>query len=425
MEKTIIRNEKLQEEYYRYQHASGLDILLYPMAGYSSTYALFGAKIGSIDCAFKTAEDASFTEVPEGIAHFLEHKLFESEDGDAFSLFAKTGASANAYTSFDRTCYLFSSTSKFEESLKSLLQFVQDPYFTEETVQKEQGIIGQEIRMYEDDAGWRVFFNLLGALYHNHPVRIDIAGTSESIAKIDAALLHECYRTFYNLNNMTLAIAGNFDVQSALTVIEEGLKEGPKVTVIPKEIDEPEEICEASVSQNLAVSLPLFHIGYKEAPERGLSLLQKQLQFEVLLEIMCGESSVLYKELYDKGLINPSFSAETFTGRGYFAVIFGGESKDPQAVMTRLQEEIETFRQSGIEEDAFARTRKALYGRMVRGLNQVEGVANGLIAYHMADVNLFDSIALMESMTREDVNRLLQNSLLADRAALSIIHPIA
>ncbi len=423
MKQTIIKNEKLQEQYYLYQHETGLTIALYPMQGYSSTFALFGTKLGSIDNAFKTCETDEYTVVPEGIAHFLEHKLFESEEGDAFSLFAETGASANAYTSFDRTCYLFSATAKFEQSLQSLLKFVQEPYFTQETVEKEQGIIGQEIRMYDDDAGWRVFFNLLGALYHNHPVRIDIAGTTDSIAKIDADLLYQCYHTFYNLNNMILSIAGNFELEPTLALINGALKDTEPVTVYPQPVDEPRAVASDKVEQKLAVSMPLFDIGYKEEPLAGLDSLKRQLEFEVLLEILAGESSSLYQELYESGLITPSFGAEIFNGRGYFAVLFSGESKDPMAVKARVQQEIERFRQTGVDKDAFDRTKKALYGRLVRGLNNVEGVANGMIAYHFADVNLFDSTTLMEAMTVQAVNALLQDSMKAEYSAISIINP--
>ena len=219
-----ITNARIKEEYLRIKHKSGATILLYPMKGYSTAYALFATKYGSVDTTFKTNEDPDFVTVPEGIAHYLEHKLFENDECDAFDLYAKTGANANAYTSFDKTAYLFSCSQKFEENLRILLGFVQEPYFTDATVAKEQGIIGQEIRMYEDDTGWRVFFNCLQAMYEKNPVRIDIAGTIESIAKIDKDLLYRCYNTFYNLNNMVIAVAGNFDVDKTLEICDELLK---------------------------------------------------------------------------------------------------------------------------------------------------------------------------------------------------------
>lgn len=423
MKQKIIRNEKLKEQYYSYDHESGLKIFLYPMKGYSSSYALFGTKLGSIDTAFKTDEDSEWTQVPEGIAHFLEHKLFESEEGDAFSLFAKTGASANAFTSFDKTCYLFSTTDNFEESLKSLLKFVQEPYFTEETVQKEQGIIGQEIRMYQDDPEWRVFFNLLTSLYHSNPVRIDIAGTVESIAQIDAELLYRCYHTFYNLNNMVLAVAGNFDVDSAVKVIEEGLVPREKVTVYHNIPEESEEIRTPYTEQKLSVALPLFNIGYKEQVREGYDLLWAKIGLQIILDILAGESSDLYRELYDSGLTNQTFGYEVFAGRGFWSNLFAGESKDPKAVMERIQSAIAKLKETGIPEEAFTRSKKALYGRLVRGFNSVEGIANSLVSSYFGGVDLYDSMKAAEEITLEDVNTLLRSSFKEEKAAISIINP--
>ena len=214
-----IKSELLCEKYYKVKHSSGLSIYVYPMEGYSSTYAIFGTKYGSINNAFKV-DGGEVLKVPDGIAHYLEHKLFEGEDGDAFSKYAKTGASANAFTSFDRTCYLFSCSDNFYENLDILLKFVQAPYFTPENVEKEQGITGQEIRMYDDNPGWRVMFNLLKGMYHNHPVRIDIAGTVESIAQIDDTLLYECYNTFYHPSNTVMVIVGDFEPEKVIKEVE-------------------------------------------------------------------------------------------------------------------------------------------------------------------------------------------------------------
>lgn len=236
--KTIIRSPQTGDQYTHIHHKSGLEILVCEMDGFSTTEAMFGTKYGSINTQFKTAADSDYCTVPEGIAHFLEHKLFENEDCDVFDLYAKTGANANAFTSFDKTCYFFSCSDHFPESLKILLSFVQSPYFTPESVAKEQGIIGQEIRMCNDDPGWRVFFNMLSGLYQKHPVRIDIAGTIESIAQITDDLLYRCYRTFYNLHNMVLAVAGNCTADQVLEIADELLKpcEDQKLeTVFPEE----------------------------------------------------------------------------------------------------------------------------------------------------------------------------------------------
>ena len=253
-----IHSTLLDDSYYRIDHPSGLTILVMPKAGYSSAYALFGTKYGSIDTRFKRSDEADFTEVPEGIAHFLEHKLFESEDLDAFARYAKTGASANAYTSFERTCYLFSCAGDFKASLEILLDFVQSPYFTEQTVQKEQGIIGQEIRMYQDEPNWQVMFNCLRALYKVHPVRIDIAGTIDSISHITADLLYRCYHTFYNLHNMALAVAGNVTVDEVLEVADRLLKPADELSIERNFPNEPAEPVQPYIEETLDVGAPLL-----------------------------------------------------------------------------------------------------------------------------------------------------------------------
>ena len=212
--KQEIRSERVRESYQKIDHPSGLTLLLYPMEGFSSAYAMLTTDYGSVDMAFRTDPKADFTRIPAGTAHFLEHKMFENEDGDAFAKYAATGASANAFTSFDKTSYLFGCADHFEESLRILLEFVTTPYFTPQTVSKEQGIIGQEIKMYDDNPDWRVLFNLLKAMYVKHPIAIDIAGTVESIAEITADSLYETYHAFYNLHNMVLVVAGNADPEA-------------------------------------------------------------------------------------------------------------------------------------------------------------------------------------------------------------------
>lgn len=421
--KEVITNEMLGESYELHRHPSGLTILLYPMPQYSSSFALFGTKMGSVDTVFRTEGQATYTEVPEGIAHFLEHKLFESEDGDAFSLFAKTGASANAYTSFDRTCYLFSTTRQFSQSLGDLLRFVQSPYFTQETVEKEQGIIGQEIKMYQDNPDWRVFFNLLTALYQHHPVRLDIAGTVESIAKIDADLLYQCYHTFYNLNNMVLAIAGNFDPAEALTVIEEQIKEKEPIRVEQKIPDEPMEIHRKEITQSLSVSIPLFQIGFKQPPKTGRDLLKTQLCAEMLLSVVAGEGSILYRDLYEQGLINQTFQTEVFSGRGFFACIFGGESRQPETVYQRICEEIQRLKQEGIDPAHFSGAKKALYGRTISAFNRVDAVANALVSSFFSGFDLFEHLTAIQDITCDDATAFLRDAFALERSALSIVKP--
>ena len=275
MEKNILTSTRTGDSCIHVKHSSGLDIYICEMPGFSSVEALFGTKYGSVNTMFKMRDDKEYTVVPEGIAHFLEHKLFENEDCDVFELYAKTGANGNAFTSFDKTCYLFNCSGNYQESLRILLDFVQKPYFTQATVDKEQGIIGQEIKMTNDNPEWRVFFNMLRCMYHNHPVKIDIAGTVESIAKIDADLLYKCYYTFYNLNNMVLSIAGNISADEVLAICDECLKpceDKGLETVFP---DEPESVVEPEIYEIQPVGASIFHIGYKCRPCSGHERLKK------------------------------------------------------------------------------------------------------------------------------------------------------
>ncbi|MBQ8781040.1 MAG: insulinase family protein [Oscillospiraceae bacterium] len=394
------------------------------MENYSTTHALFGTKYGSINTKFKTKNEPDFITVPNGIAHYLEHKLFENEDCDVFSLYAKTGASANAYTSFDKTCYLFSATGNVYESLEILLTFVQNPYFTEETVQKEQGIIGQEIRMYDDNAGWRVFFNMLGALYHNHPVKIDIAGTVESIAEINADLLYRCYYTFYNLNNMVLSIAGDVDVDKVLEICDKCLKQNEDIELETAFEDEPETIVEKEVVQKLEIAQPMFNIAFKGKPETGLDALKAEIETNFVLSLIADESSDFYKKLYDEGLINSMFSSEVFTGDGYFCSIFSGESRNPRLVRDRIVEEIERCKREGLDRERFDIIKKDYYGSLIRDLNNAEAVATIMLNSGMEKLSAFDNIETVAACTFEDVEKRLAAQFDTDKVVISIIEPI-
>ena len=373
-----VKSDRVGDRYYEVKHPSGLRIFVYPKEQNNSTYAVFGTRYGSVDTTFKRSDESEACTVPAGIAHYLEHKLFESEDGDAFARYAKTGANANAYTSFDVTCYLFSCTENVYESLEILLDFVQSPYFTEQTVQKEQGIIGQEIRMYDDDPQWRVMFNLLEALYHKHPVKVDIAGTVESIAQITPELLYRCYHTFYNLNNMVLCVAGNVELNKVLDLCDRMLKPSAPVEIERIFEEEPREVVKPRVEQKLSVVTPLFELGFKEnAVSRRTT--KELAETEILLELMASDASPLFRRLLDAGLVNESsFGYEYFEGPGYASIIFSGESKDPDRVAEEIRAEADRLRREGIDREAFQRAKKALYGRNIAALNSVDNIANSM-----------------------------------------------
>lgn len=415
-----VASRRLGEGYTRIEHPSGLTLMLCPMKGYSTAYALFAARCGSIDDSFSTG-DGEMVQVPNGIAHFLEHKLFESEEGDAFEQYAKTGASANAYTSFDRTAYLFGCTDRFRESLEILLNLVTTPYFTEQTVKKEQGIIGQEIRMYDDDPDWRVYFNLLGALYQEHPIRIDIAGTVESIAEISADLLYRCYNAFYNLNNMVLSIAGNFEIKDVVEACDKILKPAAPVRVSTREVREPDEIRARRIEQTLEVAAPLFQIGFKGRAKSYRENILAQVTGELVCDLIAGESTALYRELYDEGLINAVFDTEVMAGPNYLVNIFSGESRDPDAVFARLTDGVRALQERGISEEDFERARRAAYGRYVGIYGNVESMAGMMVLAKLADFGAYEPLDLLGELTLNDAQAFLRENFDTERCALSVV----
>ncbi len=418
----IYSDAMLGESYREIKHPSGLTIRVLHKDGYKSSYALFATKYGSIDT--KIAQpDGTFRTIPEGTAHFLEHKLFESEDLDAFERFAKTGANANAFTSFDMTAYLFQCTDRFSENLEILLDFVQSPYFTEETVQKEQGIIGQEIRMYRDSAEWEVEFNLLRALYHQHPVRIDIAGTEQTIAGITADLLYGCYRNFYDLHNMVLAVAGKATAEEVLAAADKMLKPASGKAAVREFVPEPPAPAQTEIVERMPVNVPLFALGYKEAIDTPERTAKQSLATTILLDAIAGRSSALYKKLLEEGLINTGFSPQYFYGFGYANCEFSGESADPYRAAEEIRKAVADIRKTGIDAEAFERARRKRYGRTVMNYNDVDAVAHEMAESYFAGADLFETARICRELTLDDVNARLGEILDDSTAALSVILP--
>ena len=418
---TIITSKVTGDKCLRIDHSSGLTIYVSEMEGFSTTNALFAAKYGSVNNKFKTRKESDYCTVPEGIAHFLEHKLFENEDCDVFSLYAKTGANANAYTSFDKTCYLFSCSDHYRESLEILLSFVQNPYFTPESVQKELGIIGQEIRMTNDDPGWRVFFNMLRGLYHEHPVKIDIAGTEESIAQITDKLLYRCYNTFYNLHNMVLSIAGNCKAEEVLEIADKLLKpcENPELeSVFP---EEPMTVVTHQTVEYAPVGTTIFCIGFKCAPKAGFSSTRAQIEGYIAMQVLSNASSELYRSLMEEGLINNVFSSEIFNGEGYYSVLFEGESSEPETVKDRIIKAIYKAKETGLDRELFEEVRRSTYGGMIMDTNDVGTVANIMLSAHMNGGVPFDTIEPLSAMTIDDVNRFIREDIDPELYTLSVV----
>jgi len=416
-----ITNEKLGETVYCAKHSSGLEIRVMPKAGYTSAYAVYGVKYGSIDTAVKT-ENGEFETIPEGTAHFLEHKLFESEDLNAFERFAKTGASANAYTSFEKTAYLFKGSENIGESLEILLDFVQNPYFTQQTVEKEQGIIGQEIRMYQDSPDWQVMFNLLKALYSDHPVRIDIAGTQDSIAKIDADLLYRLYKTFYNPSNMILSVCGAIDPQEVFDIVDKCIKPLEGRAAERKFVKESPLPVKSYIEEKLSVAQKQFLLGFKEDLNEPLLSLEDEIASQIMIEAITGKSSPLFKKLLDEELIDMGFGGEMFNGFGFSCVMIGGTSKDPEKSCEIIRNELSRCKKEGIDPAAFERAKRKFYGRYVMSYNDIDDIANLMMNLHFNGYEPFAELEACKNITLEKAQKRLE-AIKDEASAVSVIVP--
>ena len=405
---------------------NGLKILVKPMPGFTGVHAVYGTRFGSIDRSFLL--DGRRVDAPAGTAHFLEHKMFESEEGDAFTLYAITGASANAYTSFDKTCYIFSATSRVDENLDILLGFVSKPYFTDATVQKEQGIIGQEIKMYDDSPEWRLMFAALQCLYSAHPVREDIAGSVESIARITPSVLYQCTDAFYRPENMALAVAGNVTMAQVLAAVERaGLPAvRNKGSVQRLQPAEPAAVAEPWREFTMSVAKPMLALAFKEVPPQGArAALKTALVCEMLAGLICGDMTPLYRRLYDEGAIAPDFSGEAMLLDGALNLVFGGETARPEYVRGLLLEEIARLHREGVDEELFTLCKNQTYGGMVADLEHVTDVAAGLISSYFRGWTPADELACLASITKQDMDEALAVMLDEARSATVIIRPAA
>ncbi|CAH1197759.1 hypothetical protein PAECIP111893_00945 [Paenibacillus plantiphilus] len=415
----------VMETLYREIMPNGLEVVVLPKEGFSKTYATFATRYGSIDNRFAVDKGDPIS-VPDGIAHFLEHKMFEEPTGDIFATFASQGASANAFTSFDRTVYLFSATEQIPANLETLLDFVQHPYFTDENVEKEKGIIEQEINMYRDNADWRVYFGLIDALYHVHPIHIDIAGTAESIRQIDKETLYSCYETFYHPSNMFLFIVGGVKPLDVMELVRNNqarktfAPQGP----IARYFDpEPASVKQPRKLTALPVSQPKCLFGFKEhrEPLEPNALLRTELITKLMLDSLLGSSSPIYHELYDDNLISDSFGHEFNSSEDYAFSVIGGETRDPDLLIERLREAIENTQKSGLNVQSFERTKKKKIGGYLRMLNSPEAIASEFTRYRFRGADLFKLLPLYESITIEEANKRLREHFNWDRMAVSIV----
>ncbi|WP_096269825.1 EF-P 5-aminopentanol modification-associated protein YfmH [Paucisalibacillus globulus] len=416
----------IEETLFHEKLQNGLDVYLLPRPQMSKTYAIFSTNYGSIDRTFVPIGESEEITVPDGIAHFLEHKLFEKKDRDVFADFGKQGASANAYTSFTKTAYLFSATSNIEENVETLLDFVQDPYFSEQSVEKEKGIIGQEIKMYDDQPDWQSFMGTLRSLFKETPVNIDIAGTVESISEITKDDLYTCYNTFYHPENMTFFIAGNFDPDSMMTLIKENQnkKQFSKLEEIQRNYpEEPVEVAEKEITLNMPVSVAKCTVGIKESYKElsGDDFVKKDLLQDMIISYYFSKSGQFYEQLYQENIIDSSFYFETNLDKNYGYSIIGGNSDNPDQFVEKIKELLLSTQSHEIAEEDFERMKRKKIGQLLRSMNSLENIASKFIHYNTVAVDYFELIPFIQKLTVKDANEFLKDWISDDRLGVSKI----
>ncbi len=401
--------DQINETLYHEVLPNGLTVYLLPKNDYHKTYGLFSTNYGSIDNEFIPYGSDKNIKVPDGIAHFLEHKLFEKEDGDVFQLFGQQGASANAFTSFTKTSYLFSTTDQVEKNLTTLLDFVQAPYFTEETVNKEKGIIGQEIQMYEDDPNWRMFFGILNNLYPEHPLHIDIAGTVESIEAITADDLYTCYRTFYQPSNMVLFVVGKLEPEKLMELIRtnQNAKDFPPAQKIERYFPDNNGDIIAKSSMRSAITRDKFVLGIKGLdvlPAEGKELLRYKTALNLLFQLLLGNTSQNYLKMYNDGLIDDSFGFEFSLDREFHFADFSGDTDQPEKAAEKVKEILLHFEEDQeLSEENLTLLKKKMLGQYFQTLNSLEYIANQFTQSLFGDQTLFDLPEIIESIQLADV----------------------
>lgn len=402
---------------------NGLLIRVIPKKDFARKYAFIAVDFGSIDTAFTVNGEKH--RVPDGIAHYLEHKMFDLPDENAMNLFAMQGGSPNAFTSYAMTAYYFSCTEHFDENLRTLLRMVMTPYFTPESVEKERGIIAQEIKMYEDSADSRVYEDLFDALYAEHPVRVPIAGTVESIADITAQTLYDCYENFYQPSNMILCVTGDVDAQKVIDAARE--LTGKNRAQIPERDYGREEVMRPvrpQIERRMEVSMPMFSVGFKcEAPQDGAQSMLQEFIGDLAAEILIGESSPLYQRLYEQGLIDAGFSAGYESVKNACQISAGGDSRDPDAVVSAMLEEAERIAREGFDPELFERLKKSSIGRRTRDLDSFESICYRNCAYYFEGSDYFRFPERYAEATPQAVQEFLNRVIRPERCAVSKILP--
>ena len=419
----IIENSKVKEKLYVEKLENGLTVMIMPKKNIQKKYMIWATNFGSIDNKFIAPNDKEETNIPDGVAHFLEHKMFEQQNGtNSLDTLTALGVNANAYTTTDHTCYLFECTDNFYPAIDD----VQNPYFTDQNVEKEKGIIGQEIQMYDDYPSWAVYMNAMKCMYKNNPIIIDIAGSIESISKIDKEVLYKCYNTFYHPSNMVMCFAGDFEPETLIEEVKIRLKPTEKHGEIKRIYpEEPEQIVKKENTQNMEVSMPIFVIGIKDVIDNknctSSSIVKKHIAIEILLNMLIGKSSKLYKELYEAELITGEPYLDYEFSKQYAHVSITGQSNDPKKVLEKFEAEIKQMKKNDIDLAHFQRVKNMIYGNYVKEYDDVAEICRMFVGDYMKGINSFEYIEEYEQVTPEYTKQVLEEVFKEEKTVLSIV----
>lgn len=420
----IIENLKIKEKLYVEKLDNGLTVMILPRHNIQKKYVMWGVQFGSIDNNFINPDDNQEIKIPDGVAHFLEHKMFEQKNGvNSLDKLSSMGVDANAYTTNDYTTYLFECNDHFYEALDELMDYVQNPYYTNENVEKEKGIIAQEIKMYEDHPFWQVYLNALKCLYQKNPVRIDIAGDVESINGIDKEMLYSCYNTFYTPSNMLMVLCGDFNPEELIQEVKRRItkheNKGEIKRIYPKE---PKDINKKQEISTMDVNNPLYVIAFKdEVLQNKQEQVKKHIAIEILLYVMLGKSSKLYKKLYDEGLIIAQPDLEYEFSKQYAHIIISGQSNNPEKILEYLKQEIQSLKQNGLNENQFKRVKKKILGDYIIEYNDIGSIARMLMSDYFKGINSFDYIENHKRITKKYTEKILKEVFNENQMIISIV----
>ena len=424
MYKINVKTDKiLNNKLYHTKLDNGLSVFVFPQKNFSKSIGMFGTKYGSIDRACNIL-DGKESKIPDGVAHFLEHKLFEQEEANALDLFSQIGMNANAYTSYDHTVYYFETTKEIEKGIKTLIKLVRTPYFTEQNVEKEKGIIAQEINMYNDEPGFQAYMTVLKELYKKHPISIDIAGSVDSIQNITKDTLYECYNNFYNLDNMFFIVVGDVVPEDVIKIINEELKKykvNNNENIKKVEIKDEDKVEYKEINKKMNVYMPIITYGFKLKPKNGLESLKEKLVISIIESMYFSKLSKFYEEMYDKNIIDIPLDLSYESGKNYAILLLTAQTKEKEKIKICINNYLKEINTKKFDKELFENVKREKYGDLIYSYDNIDTFWREAIMQELFDIPVFSAIEMLNNITEEDIKKTLIEAFQNSDMVMSII----